>query len=200
MSRTDEVQLDPSRHLPVLEEVQGRGNVSQRTIAERLGVAASLVNRVLRELLDEGHLEVVDTNVRPFAYRITDDGKGYLRLLRHEHDRSVVARFRRIERRISRRLEEIRGEGIRRLVLYGAGDVMEVTLPLAEELGLDVVGIVDDDPEKQGEERDGQRVRAPEAIGELEPCAVLVTTYRHAEEILGRLEGGLPEGTEVLEL
>jgi hypothetical protein len=163
-------------------------------------VAASLVNRVIRELLDGGYLEVVDTAVRPFAYRLTGTGRSYLRRLSHEHYRSVLDDFRAMQSRISRRLREIRGKNVHRLVFYGAGDVMEVTLPLAEGLGFDVVGVVDDDPDKHGRHRGGYPVAAPDCLGEQAPDGVLITTYRHAEEIRGRLDGRLPDGVRVLEL
>ncbi len=65
------------KQLLILDELDGRGNVSQRMVAQRLGVATGLVNRLIRELLDEGHLEFVDRNVRPYAYRLTPSGREY---------------------------------------------------------------------------------------------------------------------------
>lgn len=189
-----------SRHLPVLRALDGSGNISQRTIAEKIGMAASGVNRLIRELLESGHLEVVDESVRPFAYRLTGDGEGYLLRLIHEHYQTVVEDFRRMQGRISRRLREIQGAGVRSLIFYGAGDVMEVSVPLAEELGLEVVGAVDDDPAKIGTRWAGVQVRSPDCLREMDSDAVVIASYRHSGEIEDRLDGGLPSGARVLQL
>lgn len=192
--------VDSGRHLSVLEALDGKGNVSQRTLADRLGIAVSVVNRVIRDLMDGGHLEIMDRGVRPFAYDVTSTGRRYLRRLSHDNYRSVLTKYRSMQEKITRRLRQIREEDVHRLVFYGAGEIMEVTLPLAQKLGLEVVGVVDDDPAKPGEERGGLEVRSPECLRQLRPDAVLITTYRHAEEIRGRLEGRLPKGARVLEL
>ena len=189
-----------SGHLSVLEAVDGRGNVSQRSLAEKLGMAASGVNRVIRELLESGHLEVVDESVRPFAYRLTSNGQGYLRRLSHQHYRTLLEDLRRIRARIRRRLREIRDQGLRRLVFYGAGEIMELTLPLSRELDLEVVAVVDDDEEKQGQEKAGATVLSPGFLDEVEADAVVITTWRHGEEIRERLAGENAYGARILQL
>jgi len=192
--------VDGAHHLSVLEVLDGTGNISQRSMADRLGVAASLVNRVIHELMEGGHLEIVDAGVRPFAYKLTDAGRNHLRRLIHQRFRTVLEELRVMQSRISRRLQEVRAKGVGRLLFYGAGEVLDATIPLAEELGFEVVGVVDDDPEKQGTSRGGHLVSSPNCIGTRRPDAVLITTYRHAEQIRNRLEGRLPPGIRVLEL
>jgi DNA-binding MarR family transcriptional regulator len=179
---------DGPRHLAVLEALEGAANVSQRTLGERLGMASGLVNRLLHELVGGGRLEVVDPAVRPFAYRLTLAGEEYLRGLRHDHYRSVLADLHSMQKRIARRLREIRAEGVVRMVFYGAGEILEVALPLAEGLGLEVLAVVDDDRAKQGTERAGLPVRCPTGINGMEPDCVLITTFRHAAEIRQRID------------
>lgn len=194
--------MDPRevRHLPVLDAVNGAGNVSQRRLAEELQMAVSQVNRLIRELLDAGYLELVDSGVRPFAYRLTEAGERYLRRLHLDHYRAVVIRFRELQSRIRERLSGFRDDGVQRMVLYGTGEVMEVALPLAEDLGFEVVGLVDDDPDKQGRHRAGRLVSVPGTIFELEPDGVLITTIKHAEEIRDRIESRLPSSVHLLDL
>jgi hypothetical protein len=57
-------------------------------------------------------------------------------------------------------------------MLYGADEVMELTLPLAEALGLEVVGLVDDDPTKQGVVKHGLKAEAPFSLWDVKPDAV----------------------------
>jgi hypothetical protein len=84
-------------------------------------------------------------------------------------------------------MAQLRAEGLERVVFYGAGEVLEVVRPLAEAEGLRIVGVVDDDPNKQG--RLGTvEVAPPESIVATEPDAVVITTFSHVSEIRSRLE------------
>lgn len=189
------------RQLLILEELDRRDNVSQRALAGRLGLAVSLVNRQLKELLAMGYIQVVDTGVRPYAYVLTPLGRDHRHHLSHQHYRSVLGSFHEMKARIRRRLEVIRARGVRRLVFYGGGEVMEVTYPLAKALGLEVIGVVDDDPRKCEVRPGAISVEAPSAISELDPDAVLITTFRHTREIQSRIADEDPTSSiEVIEL
>jgi DNA-binding MarR family transcriptional regulator len=196
----DHATLDGARHLAVLEALDGKANVSQRTLAERLGISAGLVNRLLRELVDDDRLEVMDPAVRPFAYRLTRPGEEYLRRLRHDRYQAVLADLHSMQGHIRGRLREIRAEGVERVVFYGAGEILEVVLPLAEGLGLEVLAVVDDEPGKQGTERAGLPVGCPTGLAGLNPDCVLITTFRHAAEIRERLGRDLGARLPIREL
>jgi DNA-binding MarR family transcriptional regulator len=187
-------------HLPVLRALAGAGHVSQRSIAESVGIAPSRVNRVIRGLVSAGRVEVVDHAVRPYAYRLTVEGRSYLQRLAHEHDAVVVARYRSVQHRIGVTLENLRLRGIERLVFYGAGEVMEVAHSAAVTLGFEVVGIVDDDPAKHGAAKGGLAVLPPASVSRLDPEALVITTFRHADEIRTRLGTSIPAGLVVVTL
>jgi DNA-binding MarR family transcriptional regulator len=199
MKQPTTLPADSTAHLQVLEALDGAGHVSQRAVADRLGMAASRVNRIINALIDRGHVAVGDTAVRPYAYRLTAPGRAYLKELSFDHYASVVGRFRHVEARIRERLAAIRDAGSERVVFYGAGEVMEVAYPLARRLGLRVVGVVDDDPSKHSSQR-GIPVGPPAWIRELAPDAVVITTLRHADEIRARVRPYAPPALRVVEL
>jgi hypothetical protein len=91
-------------------------------------------------------------------------------------------------------------EGIHRVVFYDAGDVMEVAYPLAQSVGLQVIGIVDDDPGRSGLQKGDLVVGSPDCIGRLEPDAVVITTFRHASEIQAKISAGAQWAIKMLEL
>jgi DNA-binding MarR family transcriptional regulator len=189
-----------AHRLRVLKAMDGAGNVSQRLLAARVGLGLSQVNRIIRALLTEGHVRVVDPSVRPYAYRLTPEGRAYLRLLLHEEEVSVVRRFREVQRRLHERLLRIHARGVESVVFYGAGEVMEVARPLAEALGLRVIAVVDDDPAKQGRSLGFLVVQAPASISETGADGVVITALRHAAEIRSRLSREVPAGIEVVDL
>jgi len=186
----------------LIVELQRGSNVSQRTLARRLGVAVATVNRLLNDMVDAGYVEVSDRGVRPFAYRVTGAGARYQRRLSLEQYSSVLSSLRRLEQRIRSTLCELKDRGVKRVVFYGAGQVMEATYKVASGVGLDVIGVVDDDPTKQGLGlwKAGLVVEPPRAINDLRPDAVVITTFRHAEEIQLKMDAPLRSSVEVREL
>jgi DNA-binding transcriptional regulator YhcF (GntR family) len=186
----------------LIGELQRGSNVSQRTLARRLGVAVATVNRGLSGLVAAGYVEVSDRGVRPFAYRVTGAGERYQRRLSLEQYSSALSSLRRLEQRVRSTLCELKDRGVKRVVFYGAGQVMEATYQVASGVGLDVIGVVDDDPAKQGLGlwKAGLVVEAPRALNDLRPDAVLITTSCRAEEIQRKLDAPLRSSVEVREL
>src|SRR5882672_2931584 len=187
------------RQLLIVELKRG-SNVSQRTLSRRLGVAVGTVNRLLNDMVDAGYVQVFNRGVRPFAYSVTDDGERYERRLSLEQYSSVLGSLRRLEGRIRSTLYELKERGVKRVVFYGAGEVMEATYRVVAEVGLDVIGVVDDDAAKQGLRKAGLLVEPARAINDLRPDAVLITTVRHAEEIQLKIDASLRSSVEVREL
>lgn len=182
-----------------MEALDGAGHVSQRAIAESVGMAASRVNRIINALVECGKVAVADATVRPYAYRLTPGGRMYLQELSYDHYASVVGRFRQVEARIRLRLAGLRESGAERVMFYGAGEVMEVAYPLAQRIGLRVVGVVDDDTSKHSTQRP-IAIGPPASIANLAPDAVVITTFRHADEIRNRIRPFAPSAMRVLEL
>ena len=58
----------------LIVELQRGSNISQRALARRLGVAVGTVNRLLNDMVEAGYVQVFNRGVRPFAYKLTNDG------------------------------------------------------------------------------------------------------------------------------
>jgi len=184
----------------LIVELRRAANISQRTLARRLGVALGTVNRLLNDMVEAGYIQVSNRDVRPFAYSVTTDGHRYQRSLGLEHYSSVLHSFRKLQQRFRAKLRELKSRGVERVVLYGAGDIMTATSRIAKAVGLQVVGLVDDDLTKQGARKAGRVIEPPSVISELEPDAILITTLRQAEEIQRSLDASLRSSVEVWEL
>jgi DNA-binding Lrp family transcriptional regulator len=175
------------RQLGILEALEAGDRLSQRELAHRLGMSVGFLNRCMNDLIARGYVSVMDRNVRPFAYKVTTVGEQYRQRLTSDHYRAVVAGFMELERRVEARLHELKVTGAQCVVFYGAGEIMEVAHKCAATVGLQVVGAIDDDTAKHGAARNGLKIHAPSAIDELQPDAVLITTFRHAKAIAGRV-------------
>lgn len=188
------------QELVLLDFLDRTRHVSQRRVAEALGFSTSQVNRLLKELGEAGLVEVEDPSERPFNYQLTEEGRTRCQRLDREDAHDAVARFRALEARILARMSEIRASGVERILFYGAGEILGVTLPLAPKAGLKVVSVIDDDPTRHGLADDGTPVTGPDALSALSADAVLITTYRHAEAIRERLGDEVRPGCRVFTL
>ncbi len=197
LKRRGQRQTVRSLDLSILDEVHRGSNISQRVLADRLGVAVSAVNRHLHDMIEAGYLDVTSRSVRPFAYKLTINGKQYRQLLSHEHYSWVLGNLRAVEQRISSTLRELKRRGVTRVVFYGAGEVMEAAHRLTKAAGLEVLGVVDDDVSKHGLMKDGFVVRPPSAINQLEPGAVVITTFCHARDIQMKIDPSLRSSIQV---
>ena len=76
---------------------------------------------------------------------------------------------------------------IKRVVYYGAGEVMEVAFVTLHETDLELLGIIDDDKDKQGKKMFSFTIQGPESIKELKPDAVIITSIRYRDKIVQNL-------------
>ena len=81
------------------------------------------------------------------------------------------------------RLKRLADEGVRRVVLFGAGETGELAIAAAADAGMQIAGIVDNDAAKQGRLIGSVTVGAPATIETLRPDAVVITSYGHGDEI-----------------
>jgi len=91
-------------------------------------------------------------------------------------------------------------EGVPGVAIYGAGhntlDLNEV-FPLSR---LDVVGVYDADPQKQGQPLLGQTIAAPAALQHFGGTAVIISSYQFQEEIAAQLHYLEQRGVELIQL
>ena len=74
------------------------------------------MNRFLNDMIEAGYVRVFNRTVRPFAYKVTDDGVRYQRRLGLEHYTWVLGSLQRLEQRIRSTLRELKGRGVKRVL------------------------------------------------------------------------------------
>jgi len=160
---------------------------SQRALADRAGISVSVANQYLSEFTENGWVERRELNRRDGVYRITDAGSERANegLLRYIRETFVLSNHAKQE--ISGHVRALLGgTGRHRVVIYPAGAVGDLLVRVLGELEVDIVGVVDDDPEKQGSELVGYVIREPDYLATANADAVLVATYRYRDEIVTR--------------
>lgn len=170
------------RELAILGEVASGEAVSLRGLAARTGLGRTMTHEYIGRMQAEGLLCFEMQKARR-RYRLTEQGARRLDALVFGASREVVQLYGIVKREFRSRLRRLARDGARRVVLCGAAETAELVHAAAEGSGLEIVGIVDSDPEKQGRGIGALRVGAPEALPGLAPDLALITSHGHAGEI-----------------
>ena len=188
------------RELAILTEIGKNSACSQRSLARVARVSATMVNAYVDSLVGRGDVEVTGKTNRSYRYLLTGVGKNRRDDLLFRISREVIRLYGRMKREFGTRLERYRDEGIARVVLFGAAEMAELVALAAEGTGIEVVGIVDSDPARQGRRIGEIEVTDPGTIAGLNPDAVVITSYGHVDEIHDKVRPLEARGIQIIRL
>ena len=172
-----------SRRLSVLLSIHKEPHTSQHKIAKSTDLSSSMVNNYIKCLQDEGTITVNGKTNRTKSYHLTSCGRNELRESLLAYSSEIVQLYSAVKREITQILNEFYQENIRTLVLFGVAETAEVVFAAIKESQLVVIGVVDSDPAKQGKSFNGIIVQEPEKLEEINPDAVVITSFGKQEEI-----------------
>lgn len=128
---------------------RGRGvetPLTQRVLAQRLGVALGLTNLYIKRLASKGFIKVKEFPRKPYAgkrlrYVLTPRGAAEKARLTYEYMGYSLRLFRRTGGNLREAMARLTQQGIKRIALYGVGDAAELAYLTLREFGLEPVGI-----------------------------------------------------------
>lgn len=185
--------LKPTEHLKnlqLLEEISKDSAISQRKLSQRLDLALGVTNACLKKMVNKGMVEVKGINHKRIAYYLTPKGFAEKTKLAYHFLEHIIKYYSNLKNNISDKLSLLCKAGHRRIVCYGAGEVMEVVCIILNEsdLRLFILAIVDDNKDKQGKRMFGSMAQEPQVIEKLKPDAVLVTSIKYKDKIMNNLK------------
>ena len=173
----------------LLSRLSRESTVSQRRLAQQVGVSVSVANTYLAGFADCGWTVTNPRNRRDFNYSLTEDGDAHLNHELLSYVREVFVLSHAVRSEIGSFLNGLLVErGVRRLSIYPAGTVAALVLQALDHTDVEVVALVDDDPNRRAQSVSGYVVTLPEHLRDVDFDAILVATYRHREKVLARLE------------
>ena len=129
--------------LGLLNTVHENTSLTQRSIAQELGIALGLTNAYLKRCVKKGFIKVRQIPRNRYAYYLTPQGFAEKSRLSAEY-LSQSFRFFRIARTECADLFQLCAErGWRRVMLVGVGDLGEIATLCAREHPVSLVGFVD---------------------------------------------------------
>ncbi|MCL4499419.1 MAG: winged helix-turn-helix domain-containing protein [Chloroflexi bacterium] len=128
--------------LRALEEIEKNPAISQRELSNRLGVALGITNSLVKTLVRKGLIKIRGTSNRSLTYHLTHAGVLAKSKLAMEWTLNTIGFYRQARRGISVRLSELVERGTTSAFFYGLGELTEIALVVAPEVGLHVEGVV----------------------------------------------------------
>jgi DNA-binding MarR family transcriptional regulator len=179
-----------ARDLEILTAVDEGGTLTQRALAERLGVALGLTNLYLKRLSRKGYLKIVEFPRKPatrkrLRYLLTPKGIAEKTRLTYEHMSYALNLYRRTRETLRQTLAELVPAGAKRIALYGTGDAAELAYLTLKEFGLEPVAVF---AREAGGEFLGYRVRPAGELADEEIDRVIVATFERPEPIVAELK------------
>ena len=125
-------------------------SISQHRIAQRLGISNAMTNTYIKGFTETGLIRVTGKTNRSIRYHLTPAGRRAKRLLLHRYGREVARLHTVARQEYRKRVASLADKGIKRVVVFGAATTGELVYEALKEAEVEVVGIVDNDPAKQG--------------------------------------------------
>jgi DNA-binding MarR family transcriptional regulator len=183
------------KELEILAAIGEETSLTQRVLAQRLGVALGLTNLYLKRLARKGYIKIVEFPRKPSArkrlrYLLTPKGMAEKTRLSYEHMAYSLNLFRRARQMLRESLSLLPENGMKRVALYGTGEAAELAYLTLREFHLEPVGVFS---REAGGHFLGHPVRGVAELASEEIDAVILATFDPPEQHLTELAPlGLP--------
>lgn len=134
------MDLEAHRDLKLLEAVEQDSHVTQRGLANRLGIALGLANIYVKRLMRKGYIKCVNVQPNRISYLITPRGIAEKARLTYEYMDYSLHLYRVVRQHLREVLRECADS---RVAIYGRGEAAELSYLSLKESGLDPVAVFD---------------------------------------------------------
>lgn len=143
-SSSTALQSETEITLGVLNAVQDNSFITQRSIAQELGIALGLANAYLRRCVNKRLIKVQNIPKNRYAYYLTPQGFAEKSALTAEYLSASLNFFRNARSQCVDLFEECAKRRWTRVTLVGVSDLGEIATLCAGTGGIDLLGFVDE--------------------------------------------------------
>ncbi|MEQ8605004.1 MAG: winged helix-turn-helix transcriptional regulator [Marivibrio sp.] len=170
--------------LGLLNAVERGEPLTQRTLANELGIALGLANSYLKRCVRKGLIKVNQIPPNRYAYYLTPHGFAEKARLTGEYLSGSFTFYRRARAQCAETMAQAQARGYRTIALAGLSELAEIAILCQSDAKVSVVGIVE--PSVRPRHFAGVQV-APDAAGLPKHDALLVTDIKRAQQVYDRL-------------
>jgi len=191
MNNKDEHNED-YRSFLLLDEISRNNELTQRDLSKKLGVALGLINSYIKNLASKGYITVSNIPKKRYKYYLTPSGFAEKTRLTYQHLQNFTNLYRTARRDFHALFNSIRNSSDKRIVFCGVDEVTEIAYLSLKEAGLELAGIVDDNPASR--QFFGLDVLPLSAAATLGYDIIIITSFGEGERLRqGLLDAGVDE-------
>jgi DNA-binding MarR family transcriptional regulator len=131
---------EESLTLELLETIEQKNDITQRHLADRLGVALGLANSYLKRCVRKGLVKMHQAPANRYLYYLTPKGFAEKSRLTARYFSSSLRFYRRAGDSCGQVYTKCIKAGWKRIILYGASDLAEIASISAHEFGIEIIG------------------------------------------------------------
>jgi len=141
-----ESKPNTEREFIILEHVEDDPDVTQASLAAKLGVAVGTVNWHMQRLVGKGYVKVKRAQRRKLRYIITPEGIAFRARLTVNYIETSLRLYRRTRQRVLELVVDIQQEGHDQVHIHGDGDIAEICRLTCLEQGITIIDDSQDQP------------------------------------------------------
>lgn len=145
MNDTDGKMLDTYRSFLLISEIAKEESLSQRELAQRLGIALGLVNSYLKNLIAKGYVRVKNFPRNRYAYLLTPQGVAEKSRLAYQHLRYFTNLYTITRQDYLTLFRALSAGKMRKVAFCGVDEVTEIAYLSLLETDIDLITVMDDD-------------------------------------------------------
>ena len=141
--------MPTKKHLDTLLEIKDNPSLSQRSLAHKLNISLGLTNAILQNLIHRGWVKAQKMTGRKILYLITPQGIARATNLIYDRFRETQNYYQYTKELLTSYLTDIYNQGKRRAVIYGTGQLAEITYLSLLDSPLKLQSILTNDSSKK---------------------------------------------------
>jgi DNA-binding MarR family transcriptional regulator len=174
----------------ILDMIEKNSNITQREISKSIGIAVSMTNDYIHDFETKGLIKRKRHSKKNVEYFITKKGSERRKVLNISYLSNSLKIYKSAKENISIFINQINNKGFKKILLYGAGEVSEILLQSIltdKDIPIKIVGVIDDDYKKQGQELLGTSIMALDSIVNIKHDGILIASYTNKNQIMNNL-------------
>ena len=143
-ARRDALDVEDQRNLQALEAIAEDAYITQRSLANKLGMALGLTNLYLKRLVRKGHVKCVNLQSNRLRYLLTPNGIAEKARLTYEFMEHSLFLYGQVRQHLRAVLQTAIRENRKRVAIHGTGEDAKLAYLSVVELGLELVAVFDE--------------------------------------------------------
>lgn len=183
--------LEPSpglRKYMILNSIASDHNITQSKLSKEVHIVPAMINKYIYDFRRKGIIRIEGTHHRNTKYYLTKRGEDLRKKFLYDFIEEILILYKEIKEEIKIKLQKLGLIHSDKILLFGAGEIAELMVQSNEDINLNIVGIIDSDEMKIGNNINGFKILEPEKINDIGFDIVLITSISKRHEIYKKIK------------